>query len=255
MRLPGLKTLVRTGRWLRSRFTPHGLILGYHRVAEAGACAPGMSVSPAHLAEQLDVVRRHCRPVSLNELVHGLAEENLPPQAVAVTFDDGYAEVLQRAKPLLESYGIPATAFVVTGRLGRAFAWDDPAQADARSLAADEIRQLANGLVEIGAHTVNHLRLAAQPMTVQRSEIQESKRVLEALLGRPVIAFSYPHGSASPETRALVQAAGFHYACASQPDVARRGSHHYHLPRLWVPDVDGHRFARWLQPWLQGNGH
>jgi len=328
MRLPGLKTLVQSGRWLRSRFGLGGLILGYHRVAEASASAYGMCVSPAHFAEQLEGVHRYCRPVSLVELVNGLDDGNLPPRAVALTFDDGYADVLDQARPWLEYHAVPATVFVITGCLGHEFWWDelahaliwakrptgrlrlrvggetvawalddslvgkeerpgnrsrlvselyrrllplasaercrilaqvrewagDPpvAQATARSLTAAEVQQLAGGLVDIGAHTVSHPLLAALPIALQRSEIHDGKRTLEALLGRPVTGFSYPNGSASPTTRALVQEAGFRNACGNQPDVARRSSHRYQLPRFWVPDGDGDAFARWLHPWLRG---
>lgn len=327
MRLPGLRTLVQSGRWLWSRFAPGGIILGYHRVAEADASAHGMCVSPAHFAEHLDVIRRHGHPVSLLELVDGLDDGSLPPRAVALTFDDGYADVLERAWPLLERHAIPATVFVITGCLGQTFWWDELAHAvncakpsagrlslrvggvtvmwlpddsrdgrgkhlrdrarlvselhrrllplalddrrrilarvrewagdppgtpeTGRSLTAAEVQQLAGGLVDIGAHTVSHPLLANQPIALQCAEIRDGKRALEALLGRPVTAFSFPNGSASPTTRALVEEAGFRYACGSQPDVARRNSHRHHLPRFWVPDCDGDAFARWLRPWLR----
>jgi hypothetical protein len=35
MRIPGLKTLQLSGRWLKSRFVESALILGYHCIAEA----------------------------------------------------------------------------------------------------------------------------------------------------------------------------------------------------------------------------
>jgi peptidoglycan/xylan/chitin deacetylase (PgdA/CDA1 family) len=325
MRLPGLKTLVQSGRWLRSRFALGGLILGYHRVAAAGVGAHGLRVSPEHFAEQLAVVKQLCQPVSLAQLVNGLFNGNLPRRAVALTFDDGYADILHQARPWLDYYAVPATVFVVTGSLGNTFWWDDlahtllrarrpasslrlniggetwtldasrggrddrpdhrnrlasylyqrllplsaserchilaqvrqwagdpPATPDmGRSLTGVEVQQLSDDLVDIGVHTVSHPPLATQPVALQRSEIYDSKTVLEALLSRPVSAFSYPNGSASPSTRALVQAAGFQYACSSQPDVARRSSHRYQLPRFWVPDCDGDAFARWLRPWLR----
>jgi peptidoglycan/xylan/chitin deacetylase (PgdA/CDA1 family) len=46
---------------------------------------------------------------------------------VVLTFDDGYADNLYNAKPLLEHYDIPATVFVITGYIGREreFWWDE----------------------------------------------------------------------------------------------------------------------------------
>jgi peptidoglycan/xylan/chitin deacetylase (PgdA/CDA1 family) len=59
---------------------------------------------------------------------------------------------------------------------------------------ADELMVLSNdGLVNVGAHTLSHIVLAAQPLQVQQSEIAGSKALLEQILGRPVAA-AYPYG-------------------------------------------------------------
>ena len=53
--------------------------------------------------------------MELREMFRALRENNLPRRAVAVTFDDGYADSLYKAKPLLERYNIPATVYVCSG--------------------------------------------------------------------------------------------------------------------------------------------
>lgn len=128
MRLPGLKTLQQSGRWLASRWTGGALILGYHRIVDA-ACDPyGLCVGIDHFRQQLEVVRRYAQPMRLQELAHTLRDGRLPRRAVVLTFDDGYADTLVHAKPLLEAYEIPATVFVTTGALGREFWWDELAR-------------------------------------------------------------------------------------------------------------------------------
>ena len=112
-------------RW-RLRSSP--LILLYHRVANAEpgphANVSGLSVTPEHFEQQLAVLRRRFAPLRLRDLLESPPRFRHP--AVAVTFDDGYADNLHAALPLLERFGIPATFFVTSGMLGgqREFWWD-----------------------------------------------------------------------------------------------------------------------------------
>ena len=122
-----------------------------------------------------------------------------------------------------------------------------------RGCSEAELVDLANGsLIEIGAHTVSHPSLATLATERQRVEILESKAVLEKLLQRPVSCFSYPHGSHTDTTRAIVRDAGFAYACGSSPGMPWRGSDRFRLPRVWIPNWNGKQFARWLNWWFRG---
>jgi peptidoglycan/xylan/chitin deacetylase (PgdA/CDA1 family) len=109
------------------RFSSTGAILMYHRVAEEHIDPWGLCVSPTHFAQQLEVLRKHCHPLSLKEMVQRYRTGLMPRRAVAVTFDDGYADNLYVAKPLLERFEIPATVFVITGYCERnsEFWWDE----------------------------------------------------------------------------------------------------------------------------------
>lgn len=136
MRIPGKKFLRQSAYWARSRFGTGALILGYHRVGETVDDVYSIAVHPQFFAEQLAILRRFARPIPLDALVQGLQVGRLPPRSVAITFDDGYADFLLQAKPLLEQYEVPATLFVATGYLGRRFWWDDLA---VMLLAADKL--------------------------------------------------------------------------------------------------------------------
>jgi peptidoglycan/xylan/chitin deacetylase (PgdA/CDA1 family) len=125
VRIPGAKLATSSFRRLRSRVFPHGLILGYHRVVEARQDPYDICVSPRHFAEHLEVLRRCARPMRLWELVEGVQAKDVRSGAVAITFDDGYADLLANAKPLLDRNGMPATVFVVAGALGGPFWWDE----------------------------------------------------------------------------------------------------------------------------------
>jgi peptidoglycan/xylan/chitin deacetylase (PgdA/CDA1 family) len=117
------KHMSRAARWLR----PRPMILMYHRVARPEVDPWALSVSPAHFAEQLEVLRRSRVCLPLTDLVLGLKEQRLPARALAITFDDGYADNLHQAAPALERYQVPATVFLVSGVLGsdREFWWDE----------------------------------------------------------------------------------------------------------------------------------
>lgn len=127
MRIPGLGRLERVAWRIRSRFVRGALILLYHRVTELPSDPNLLAVTPQHFAAHLEVLRKHARPVRLQQLSQDLHKGSLPSRAVAVTFDDGYADNLYNAKPLLERYDIPATVFITTGYIGhgREFWWDE----------------------------------------------------------------------------------------------------------------------------------
>jgi peptidoglycan/xylan/chitin deacetylase (PgdA/CDA1 family) len=110
-------------RRLRNHYVPGALILLYHRITEARPDPWECCVSPRNFAEQLAVLQSKFRPVPLERLADTVAQEKpslLSRRAVAVTFDDGYADNLETAKPLLERYEVPATVFVTSGNIGRA---------------------------------------------------------------------------------------------------------------------------------------
>jgi peptidoglycan/xylan/chitin deacetylase (PgdA/CDA1 family) len=122
----GLEGLWRVARWPGFRSERKALVLCYHKIHES--CSdPRLCVTPSHFAEHLEVLRQHARPIRLQHLSQALLDETLPDRSVVVTFDDGYADNLYNAKPLLERYGIPATVFVITGYIGhnRGFWWDE----------------------------------------------------------------------------------------------------------------------------------
>lgn len=128
MRIPGYKTANRYLSWIRSRFHPGALVLGYHRVADTPRDPYSLCVTPARFAEHLAYIRRHLNPVSLSDLASGVRDGSIPERAVAITFDDGYLDNLREAAPLLEAYDVPATVFVVASKRGRGFWWDEVAR-------------------------------------------------------------------------------------------------------------------------------
>lgn len=126
MKIPGLNRLRKAARQLKGRFDRRALVLMYHRVADARSDPWALCVTPQHFADQLEVLQEHTRPLRLQQLTRSIADGSIPYRSVVVTFDDGYADNLHNARPLLERYDIPATVFIASGYLGqeREFWWD-----------------------------------------------------------------------------------------------------------------------------------
>ncbi|MBI3568278.1 MAG: polysaccharide deacetylase family protein [Gemmatimonadetes bacterium] len=109
------------------RRSRRGLVLLYHRVAGPRFDPMLLDVAPARFVEHLDVLRATAAVLPLGEFESLRRAGRLPPRAVAVTFDDGYADNLLAAAPRLQAAGVPATVFVTAGMVGGAgeFWWDD----------------------------------------------------------------------------------------------------------------------------------
>jgi peptidoglycan/xylan/chitin deacetylase (PgdA/CDA1 family) len=127
---------------------------------------------------------------------------------------------------------------------------------DHQAVNAEQLRSLPKaGLIDIGAHTVNHACLSALPLDAQNAEIVGSKAALESMLDRPVSSFAYPFGERRDYTRdtvRLVREAGFTCACANFAGRVTALSDPYQLPRLIVRDLDGDAFARRMGEWFYG---
>lgn len=114
-------------RGLRTSFSPGGLILCYHRVAELETDPQLLAVSPHHFEQHLEFLSKNANLMSLTDLVQSLLKKNIPNQAVAITFDDGYSDNLHEASPILRKYNAPATFFVTTDFMDSTteFWWDE----------------------------------------------------------------------------------------------------------------------------------
>jgi peptidoglycan/xylan/chitin deacetylase (PgdA/CDA1 family) len=117
-----LNQLKRIPRRIKNRFVAGGLILMYHRITDALPDPWGCCVSPENFAEHLELLRKEYQPVALSEFPGVISRSKFPlsgRRPVAVTFDDGYADNLLTALPLLRKYNIPATIFITTENINR----------------------------------------------------------------------------------------------------------------------------------------
>jgi peptidoglycan/xylan/chitin deacetylase (PgdA/CDA1 family) len=101
------------------------LVLIYHRVLAAHDPLLPDEPDAATFAAQMDLLARLFNVIPFGEAMERLASGSLPPRAVAITFDDGYANNLEVAAPILRARGLAATFFVTTGFIDGGQMWND----------------------------------------------------------------------------------------------------------------------------------
>ncbi len=96
---------------------PGALILLYHRVADLAADPQRLAVRPDRFDAQMQWLRRTMDVLSLADLLAARRDRRVPSRAAVITFDDGYADNLTTAAPILAARRVPACVFVTTGPL------------------------------------------------------------------------------------------------------------------------------------------
>jgi peptidoglycan/xylan/chitin deacetylase (PgdA/CDA1 family) len=72
----------------------------------------GVNITPSNFEAALRFLTKYYTPVRLQDVLADADGRDLPPRAVLVTFDDGYASVREWAAPLCSKFGVPAICFV-----------------------------------------------------------------------------------------------------------------------------------------------
>jgi peptidoglycan/xylan/chitin deacetylase (PgdA/CDA1 family) len=175
----------------------------YHRVApagEVGRSLPNLVVPPDLFAAQLEaLVGAGWRSITAADLAADLAAGIVPPpRTFVITFDDGRLDGYTEAFPILQRLDLAATFYVITGRIG-----------DSSSLTASQLRRMASAGMEIGSHTVGHIRLTSTSLSNAVLELSGSASRIAAVTGQRPTTFAYPFGGVDPLRQELVQEAGY----------------------------------------------
>jgi peptidoglycan/xylan/chitin deacetylase (PgdA/CDA1 family) len=195
------------------------VIVAFHRVHEGAGGDDSLTVSVEMFERHCRFFQSHFRVVRLADIVEKLERGQGFDRELAITFDDGYRDNFEKAAPVLERLGLPATFFVVTQWMGTGVVpwWDGERGARHPWMSWDEVRTLQRKGFDIGAHTRTHADLGAISGSEAAEEILGARRDLEKELGVPPDLFAYPYGGRhqmSGPNRELVKAAGFRCCCA-----------------------------------------
>jgi len=207
------------------------------------------------------LVARGYRTVTLDD-VHEwqMGRRVLPAKSVVLTFDDGEASVYKYAYPILKRYGLRATAFVVTSRVGTV--WDGM-----RCMDWGQLRDMQeNGVFDIESHTDDmHYKTGArddrEPVFVAESEgpgaravgakwdasvfndLARSHAAIERYIGRSPSYLAWPYGFGNPAVDQIALDAGFTRTCSlrARPNLplgparlAVSDTEHFEMPRYTI---------------------
>lgn len=285
-------------------------ILIYHRVLDDFDPLRPDEVDSSRFKLQMEALAENFNVLPFGRAVTLLKQNRLPPRAVSITFDDGYADNASVALPILSHLGLSATFFIATGYLDGGRMWNDSVieairladsgklelnsigfgsldlideqdrlrailslleklkylplsernnsvesivETIGKSLPSDlmmttnQVRELSDAGMEIGAHTVHHPILSDLSDDDARLEIVESQMRLERITGSPVTTFAYPNGRPGQDyTRRdveLLRALGFQAAVSTAWGVGMPGADCWQLPRFTPWDRSKYAFA------------
>lgn len=217
-----------------------GRILMYHSIGgdciddSMSLCSISAERFCGHMKHLID--EHQCKFCSLEEILVRSNETNL----ISLTFDDGYADNLKTALPILERFEIPATIFVSAAFIKKR---------DQRFLSLADLRFLAeHPLISIGAHGFEHVKLAECGEEQITLELNASKFFLEDVTGDTVKFLSYPNGSFNDSVKLIAKQVGYKAGFTSRMGSVRKGRDAFEVSRVSVLSIDSnHTLKRKVQ--------
>ena len=181
-----------------------------------------------------------------------IARNGAGPRDLSITFDDGLKSVLTNAAPILASYRVPWSLFVVSD-------WSDDQGRVGTDTVLDwrEIERSAALGAEIGSHSATHPDFGYLSKTQAADELGRSRETIQQRIGLRADTFAIPLGQSRNWTAIASEAArevGYDliYAQAEQTrppgTVARTFVTHFDSPHIFRALLGG-VFDRW-EEWV-----
>jgi peptidoglycan/xylan/chitin deacetylase (PgdA/CDA1 family) len=195
------------------------IVLGYHQFTGPGVPSKNIySMSQDVFETEMKYLQDNgYHVIPLSDVVRFVKHEiGLPPNAVAITIDDGYKSAINYAAPVLKKYHYPWTFFVYPEFITRTESKGAASWPDLLALQADG--------VDIESHSMTHPQLTKKVQKFNgtrhllspdeydaflTSETAGAKAILEKELGKPIPYFAYPYGDYNKVVEAKAVAAGY----------------------------------------------
>ena len=160
-----------------------------------------------------------------------LGKREWPRKPIVLTIDDGYRSTYTIAFPILNRLGLKATAFV-------ALEPDEHTRSQVEGvdgfLDESQLRELSRSRISIQSHSLTHGLLQEKNDEEIRYELEESKRRLEAIVGRRVDHFCIPRASGGWRVARLIEESSYRTACGNAKGTATIRSPLLNLPRTVI---------------------
>lgn len=222
------------------------LALLYHAVLPLPASFEGQQrtlfVDPGELGWQLgELARRGFHALTLDEFHAAVVAGDEDDRSLLLTFDDAYAHILDTVTPLLGEHSHIASVFVPWAHRGSANDWDGeelPVHGLPVAGAAALREALDSGVWELGSHGLRHVDLRTVAPAELDGELEQARRELSTLAGRPVLDLAYPYGASNVTVRESARRTGHRMAFAAS---ASGSTDRFALPRHAVRGQEGRR--------------
>ncbi len=202
-----------------------GRILCYHSV---GTPEWGVNdVSPALFRRQIELALHNGYEFVPAETLAGGSGHS---KQLAITFDDGLLSVATNAAPFLQSLGIPWSVFIVSN-------WAERPYREGLFMGWQHIEQVSAQGAQIGSHSVSHRVMSRLSPEELKTELFESRRIIEQRTGISTSLFAIPMGQSGDWTLQadqLAKEAGYISVFAQSMNLRPQGT----IPRTFITRFD-----------------
>jgi len=184
------------------------IILQYHHVSEDTPAIT--SLSPKQFKQHMDYLNQHnFNVVPLEQLINAIVNKTpIADKTVAITFDDGYDNVYDNARPILKQFDWPYTVFVNSDFVDQKYS---------RHMSWDQLRTIAKEKATIANHTRKHDYLLHKPENLTdkqwqqqiAADIQHVEQRITTEIGQQHKLVAYPYGEFDQHTQATLKSLGF----------------------------------------------
>ena len=207
-------------------------ILVYHHIRKQEGWAKStwswkMTVTPQTFERDMQWLKdKGYVSLSLDALVGAMdGTAPMPEKPVVITFDDNNLSQYDLAAPIMEKYGFIGVFYIVSGRI------------DTKGLInREKILDLAARGHDIQSHTISHQVLTQLGDAALKAQLQDSKKTLEDLLGKPVNHLAYPGTAHNQRVRDAAKAAGYVTATVMDPRNITEEDDRFKWARIMMTD-------------------